>query len=222
MPKASARLLSLLTLLQAAATGQERLEVSQRTVRRDVDRLRELGYPIVITKGPGGYRLEAGKDLPPLLFDDDQAIAIAVALQTATSEAAARALTAIRQVMPARLRHRVDALRITTVDTHMEVDGSVLMAPSAAIHAHEVLRFDHTSTLRRVEPHHLVTKGGRWYLVAWDLDRETGAPSARTKSARAPHRPSLHPARPTRRKRRRVHDEHLQRQRPMAGLATAR
>ncbi|SMD27238.1 helix-turn-helix transcriptional regulator [Kibdelosporangium aridum] len=176
MPKTSARLLSLLTLLQArrdwpGAVLASRLEVSPRTVRRDVDRLRELGYPIVTTKGPdGGYRLEAGTELPPMLFDDDQAIALAIALQTATSEAAARALTTIRQVMPTRLRHRIDTLQATAVPPP-PVDGSVLMAISTAIRAHEVLRFDHTTGLRRVEPHHLVTKAGRWYLVAWDLDR---------------------------------------------------
>src|SRR6185369_15897744 len=97
----------------------ERLEVSPRTVRRDVDRLRELGYPIRAMKGPdGGYRLDAGAQLPPLLFDDEQAVALAVALQLAATsgagieEAAARALSTVRQVMPTRLRHRVDALRV--------------------------------------------------------------------------------------------------------------
>ncbi|MFD0647991.1 helix-turn-helix transcriptional regulator [Streptomyces malaysiensis subsp. malaysiensis] len=200
MQKTSARLLSLLSLLQARRDwpGQllaERLEVSPRTVRRDVDRLRELGYPIVATKGPdGGYRLGAGTELPPLLFDDDQAVALTVALQTATAtgagieEAAARALSTVRQVMPARLRHRVDALRITAVEhagvrPQPRVDPRVLMTLSAAVRAREVLRFDYTSARagddgpatappRRAQPHHLVTRGGRWYLVAWDLDRE--------------------------------------------------
>ncbi|MET8065361.1 HTH domain-containing protein, partial [Micromonospora sp. NPDC005313] len=123
MPKTSARLLSLLSLLQArrdwpGSLLAERLRVSPRTVRRDVDRLRELGYPIESAKGPdGGYRLGAGSALPPLLFDDEQAVALTVALQTAAGgvtgieEAAARALATVRQVMPARLRHRVDALR---------------------------------------------------------------------------------------------------------------
>ncbi|WHX23292.1 transcriptional regulator [Streptomyces malaysiensis subsp. malaysiensis] len=200
MQKTSARLLSLLSLLQSRRDwpGQllaERLEVSPRTVRRDVDRLRELGYPIVATKGPdGGYRLGAGTELPPLLFDDDQAVALTVALQTATAtgagieEAAARALSTVRQVMPARLRHRVDALRITAVEhagarPQPRVDPRVLMTLSAAVRAREVLRFDYTSARvggdgpatappRRAQPHHLVTRGGRWYLVAWDLDRE--------------------------------------------------
>ncbi|MFI2781125.1 helix-turn-helix transcriptional regulator [Streptomyces sp. ALB3] len=201
MPKTSARLLSLLSLLQARRDwpGQalaERLEVSPRTVRRDVGRLRELGYPVSATKGPdGGYRLDAGAELPPLLFDDDQAVALAVALRTAAAtgagieEAAARALNTVRQVMPARLRHRVDAVRVTAVegvgpDPVPQADPRVLVALSAAVHAREVLRFDYTSAdpaagegpaappPRRAQPHHLVTRRGRWYLVAWDLDRD--------------------------------------------------
>ncbi|MFE7567342.1 helix-turn-helix transcriptional regulator [Streptomyces sp. NPDC057539] len=203
MPKTSARLLALLSLLQArrdwpGALLAERLEISPRTVRRDVDRLRELGYPIVAFKGPdGGYRLDAGTELPPLLFDDEQAVALAVALQIATTagagieEAAVRALNTVRQVMPARLRHRIDTLRVTAVERpasrhNPQVDSGVLMTLSAAVHACEVLRFDYTPAsppgtteddrsepaTRRVQPHHLVTWGGRWYLVAWDLDRE--------------------------------------------------
>ncbi|MFF4774510.1 helix-turn-helix transcriptional regulator [Microtetraspora fusca] len=202
MPKTSARLLALLSLLQRRRDwpGQElaeRLEVSPRTVRRDVDRLRELGYPIVTTKGPdGGYRLGAGTELPPLLFDDDQAVALAVALQTAAAtgagieEAAARALSTVRQVMPARLRHRVDSLQVTAVERpgirpNPQADPQVLVAVSAAVRAREVLRFDYAPVSpaeadadpagpppRRVQPHHLVTWGGRWYLVAWDLDRD--------------------------------------------------
>ena len=195
MPKTSARLLSLLSLLQArrdwpGGALAERLDVSARTVRRDVDRLRELGYPIRTFKGPdGGYRLDAGTRMPPLLFDDEQAVAIAVALQLATTsgadigQGAARALTTVRQVMPARLRHRIDTLRVTAVEpptTRPEptVDGAVLTALSAAVHARDVLRFDYASPThdedappRRTEPHHLVTWAGRWYLVAWDLDR---------------------------------------------------
>ncbi|GAA0937093.1 WYL domain-containing protein [Actinocorallia libanotica] len=197
MPKTSARLLSLLSLLQArrdwpGSLLAERLDVSPRTVRRDVERLRELGYRVLAVKGPdGGYRLDAGAELPPLLFDDDQAVALAIALQTVAAtgagveEGAARALHTIRQVMPARLRHRVDALRVTAVErpaspTGPRVDGGVLMALSAAVHAREVLRFDYAGAdgapaqapPRRVQPHHLVTWGGRWYLVAWDLDRD--------------------------------------------------
>lgn len=191
MPKTSARLLALLSLLQArrdwpGALLAERLDVSPRTVRRDVDRLRELGYPVAAFKGPeGGYRLEAGRELPPLLFDDEQAVALALALQAVTTtgagveEAAVRALTTLRQVMPARLRHRLDTLRVTAVDPATSgrgerAGGGTLMAIGAAVHAREVLRFDYTGseTPRRAEPHHLVTYAGRWYLVAWDLDRE--------------------------------------------------
>lgn len=207
MQKTSARLLSLLSLLQArrdwpGALLAERLDVSGRTVRRDVDRLRELGYPIAAFKGPdGGYRLDAGAELPPLLFDDEQAVALAVALRIATTsgagieEAAARALNTVRQVMPARLRHRIDVLQVTAVERPSgrpatRVDSDVLMTLGAAVHAREVLRFDYrgatapgadegrrdadgtVSPPRRAQPHHLVTWGGRWYLVAWDLDRE--------------------------------------------------
>ncbi|MER6719534.1 helix-turn-helix transcriptional regulator [Streptomyces halstedii] len=191
MPKTSARLLALLSLLQArrdwpGALLAERLDVSPRTVRRDVDRLRELGYPVAAFKGPeGGYRLEAGTELPPLLFDDEQAVALALALQAVTTtgagveEAAARALTTLRQVMPARLRHRLDTLQVTAVGPATagrgeRVGGGTLMAIGAAVHAREVLRFDYagSDTPRRAEPHHLVTYAGRWYLVAWDLDRE--------------------------------------------------
>ncbi|MFI7701479.1 helix-turn-helix transcriptional regulator [Nonomuraea sp. NPDC049480] len=187
MRKTSARLLALLSLLQArrdwpGALLAERLEISPRTVRRDVDRLRELGYPIQAIKGPdGGYRLGAGTQLPPLLFDDEQAVALAVALQIATTsgagieEAAARALNTVRQVMPARLRHRIDTLQVTAVErpAAAQVDSRVLTTLSAAVHAREELRFDYNGAEpRRVQPRHLVTWGGRWYLVAWDLDRD--------------------------------------------------
>ncbi len=195
----SARLLRLLSLLQVrrdwpGGALAERLAVSARTVRRDVDRLRDLGYPVRATKGPdGGYRLDAGTDLPPLLFDDEQAVAVAVALQTATSsvtgieEGALRALATVRQVMPARLRQRVDALRVTAVprggDARPTVDTEHLIAVGSAVRAREMLRFDYETPNwtgeerpwqppRRTEPHHLVTWGGRWYLVAWDLDRD--------------------------------------------------
>ncbi|GAA1999918.1 helix-turn-helix transcriptional regulator [Catenulispora subtropica] len=199
MSTTSARLLALLSLLQVrrdwpGAALAERLQVSPRTVRRDVDRLRELGYPIAAIKGPdGGYRLGAGAELPPLLFDDGQAVALAVALQTASAtgaaiaEDAARALATVRQVMPARLRHRIDALRVATVADPADrpgpqVDSRVLAALSAAVRAREVLRFDYAApgvsdddpagpAPRKVEPHHLLAWAGRWYLVAWDLDR---------------------------------------------------
>ncbi|MEU4428422.1 WYL domain-containing protein [Actinoplanes sp. NPDC024001] len=192
MPKTSARLLALLSLLQTrrdwpGSLLADRLDVSLRTVRRDVDRLRELGYPIAAAKGPdGGYRLGAGTELPPLLFDDEQAIALTVALQIAATrtddglaEPAARALNTIRQVLPARLRNRVDALRVTAVERPTTrpaapVDGDVLLALSAAVHARETLRFDYgaDSSPRRAEPHHVITWDGRWYLIAFDLDRQ--------------------------------------------------
>lgn len=197
MTTTTSRLLHLLSLLQTqrdwpGALLAERLDISHRTVRRDVDRLREMGYSIKATMGPdGGYRLDAGSELPPLLFDDDQVVALAVALQAATlsgagiGEAAVRALTTVRQVMPSRLRHRLDALEFTTIPARSgdgapdSVSPDVLIALSTAARAHEVLRFDYASPRphaelepaqsRRVEPHHLVASHGRWYLVAFDL-----------------------------------------------------
>ncbi|MFE4663726.1 helix-turn-helix transcriptional regulator [Streptomyces sp. NPDC056716] len=211
MQKTSARLLALLSLLQTPRDWSgddlaERLGITSRTVRRDIDRLRELDYPIRTVKGPaGGYRLEAGTHLPPMLFDDEQAVALAVALRTAAAgttvaEDASRALATLSQVMPPRLRHRIDLLHITAVqppaasgDTP-RADAQVLMDLSRAIHTREELRFDYTPSsriatsstptsatptsstpaddARRVQPHHLVTWRQRWYLVAWDLHRE--------------------------------------------------
>ncbi|MEV6305329.1 WYL domain-containing protein [Actinoplanes sp. NPDC051861] len=184
MPKTSGRLLSLLSLLQArrdwpGALLAARLEVSPRTVRRDIDRLRELGYAIATVKGPdGGYRLAPANRMPPLLFDDDQAVAIAVGLRVAAvsgagvEAAAARALNTLRQVMPSRLRQRIDALPIVPVaGAAPVVDTAVLTAVGAAVHSREILRFTYGPDVRRAEPHHLVTWGARWYLVAWDTDR---------------------------------------------------
>jgi predicted DNA-binding transcriptional regulator YafY len=186
-------MLALLSLLQTPRDWPghvlaERLEVSPRTVRRDVDRLRELGYRIGAVKGPdGGYRLAAGSELPPLLFDDDQAVAIAVALQSVPSsgidiaEAASRALATVRQVMPSRLRHRVDGIHFTDVGNTTRVDPSVLEAASGAVRDRVVLRFDYDSVshpasgdrpARRTEPHAVVAREGRWYLLAWDLDAD--------------------------------------------------
>ncbi|MDT0443495.1 helix-turn-helix transcriptional regulator [Streptomyces johnsoniae] len=200
MHKTSSRLLALLSLLQTHRdwSGEdlaERLAITSRTVRRDIDRLRELGYLITTVKGPaGGYRLAAGAHLPPMLFDDDQAVALAVALQTAATgtagttvaEDAIRALVTLRQVMPPRLRHRIDLLRLTTVAVQPpaagadpRVDAQLLTDLGRVIHAREELRFDYApgpataaDNPRRVQPHSLVTWRGRWYLVAWDLDRE--------------------------------------------------
>ena len=201
MSSPSSRLLSLLSLLQSRRDWPgdvlaDRLGVSPRTVRRDVDRLRELGYPVHATKGPdGGYRLTSGNRMPPLLLDDEQVIALSLALQTAgtgvdgVDEAALRALTTLQQVMPARLRSASDALAVTVVrrdEQRVSVPPDVLLAVGAAVRAREVLRFDYaggtgtpgaadgTDPLRpprRAEPHHLVTWGGRWYLVGYDLER---------------------------------------------------
>lgn len=189
----TSRLLALLSLLQTrrdwpGRTLSDRLEISPRTVRRDIERLREMGYRIGASKGPdGGYRLDAGAELPPLLFDDDQAVTIGVALQAAAlsgaglEEAALRALTTVRQVMPSRLRHRVDAVTFTSMTAGAPaVSPRVLIEVSAAIRAREVLRFDYAFVgeqdadlpARRVEPHHLISAAHLWYLVAWDLDRD--------------------------------------------------
>lgn len=188
-------MLKLLSLLQTRRDWPgrvlaERLEVSDRTLRRDIDQLRELGYRIVAVKGPdGGYRLDAGSELPPLLFDDDQAVALAAALRVAAAsgaaegEAALRALTTVRQVMPSRLRQRIDGLTFTALpgDASSPVDPDVLVAVSTAVRAREVLRFDYVSVGRdpaaapsrqRVEPHHVCFGGGRWYLVGWSLDKD--------------------------------------------------
>ncbi|MBE1493850.1 putative DNA-binding transcriptional regulator YafY [Amycolatopsis lexingtonensis] len=188
----SSRLLALLSMLQARRDWPggllaERLGVSERTVRRDVDRLRELGYPVQAVKGPdGGYRLEAGSQLPPLLFDEEQAVALAVALRIAVGtgagieEAAARALTTVRQVLPARLRRRVDALEVSAAGrgADPQVDTELLLTLSAAVRAREELRFDYRAPgrpedaePRRVQPHHLVVRAGRWYVVGWDPGR---------------------------------------------------
>ena len=186
----TSRLLALLSLLQARRDWPgpllaSRLEVSERTVRRDVDRLRDLGYDVRATKGPdGGYRLDAGAELPPLLFDDDQAVAIAVALSAAATagagieEGADRALATLRQVLPVRLRSRVDALDVAVIPRGgPEADPAVLLAVSAAVRDRAVLRFDYGDSAdgrppRRAEPHAVVATAGRWYLLAWDLDRD--------------------------------------------------
>ena len=197
MAASSSRLLTLLSLLGARATwpGEEladRLAVSTRTLRRDVEALRELGYPVHAVKGAdGGYRLGAGGRLPPLVLDDGQAVAVAVALQTAPTSVAgiddgvARALTAITQVMPAPLRAEVEAMHLTAIRNAWEfaappIDPATLRAVGFAVRASHLLRFDHLTPdgrrpdpgdpdfapPLRVEPHHLVMWAGRWYLVA--------------------------------------------------------
>src|SRR4051812_8446654 len=162
----------------------ERLGVTTRTVRRDVDRLRELGYPVHAVMGPvGGYRLGAGAELPPLLLDDDEAVAVVVGLHaggvSGLEEASLRALTKVERVLPSRLRHRVAALESSMLALPVRgpvVEAAVLTAVSAAIRFAETLRFDYvshdgTSSRRAVEPHRLVSWGRRWYLVGWDTVR---------------------------------------------------
>jgi len=189
---ASERLLKLLSLLQARPdwTGHElaeRLGVTGRTVRNDVERLRRLGYPVQASPGVGGgYRLGAGGALPPLLLDDEEAVAVAVGLGTAAGGAVAgmeetslRALVKLEQVLPSRLRHRVDALHhaMTAVPGGgPTVDPGVLSAIAAATRDRERLRFDYrhhdgSGSVRVVEPHRVVSWGRRWYLVAWDAGR---------------------------------------------------
>src|SRR5215212_9464123 len=195
MADPTARILRLLSLLQTYRHWggdelSERLGVSPRTLRRDVDRLRELGYPVDTTRGTGGgYRLSAGTRLPPLLLDDDEAVAIAVGLRTAAGggvtgieETSLQALAKLQQVLPPRLRRRVDALAEateTTVFTRRgpSVPADVLVAVAQACRGREQLRFgyeaaDGTDSSRLVEPHRLVARGRRWYLVAWDRQRD--------------------------------------------------
>ena len=188
MSDTAARLLALLSLLQARPdwTGSElaaRLGVSTRTIRNDIDRLRELDYPVDATRGAaGGYRLGAGGKLPPLLLDDEEAVAVAIGLRAATGiagieESSARALAKLEQVLPSRLRPTVTALA-TVVDRapentgtdapDPEVDPAVLAAIAAAIRDVEWFRFDDRGTPRLVEPYRLLSWARRWYLVGRD------------------------------------------------------
>jgi predicted DNA-binding transcriptional regulator YafY len=190
---ASARLLRLLSLLQIrrdwpGADLAERLGVTPRTLRRDVARLRELGYPVRATTGvAGGYRLAAGGKLPPLLLDDDEAVAVVIGLRTAAGgsitgieEASLRALLKLEQVLPRRLRGQVAALHASTVPLPgpgPTVEPGTLTAVAAACRELRRLRFGYrdragTVTSRAVEPHRLVHTGRRWYLVARDPDRD--------------------------------------------------
>lgn len=188
------RALQLLSLLQThrlwpGAELAERLEVTERTVRRDIDRLRDLGYPVDATSGTeGGYRLATGAHMPPLLLDDDEAVAVSVGLRSAAGaaisgmeESSLRALTKIEQLLPDRLRRQVSALHSSVTTTRWGVDDNVvdaevLIVLAAACRDHEEARFDYQrsdgqNSQRLVEPHQLVTAGRRWYLVAWDQRR---------------------------------------------------
>jgi predicted DNA-binding transcriptional regulator YafY len=188
----SARLLRLLSLLQSRPewTGPElaaRLGVTTRTIRNDVTRLRNLGYPVDAAPGTtGGYRLGVGAVLPPLLLDDDEAVAVAVGLRTAAGgtvtgieETSVRALAKLEQVLPSRLRRRVNTLTTATLPiprTGPTVSATVLTALAAACREQHRLRFDYIGhdgsvSLRDTEPHRVVHTRGRWYLVAWDVDR---------------------------------------------------
>jgi predicted DNA-binding transcriptional regulator YafY len=167
----------------------DRLEVSVRTLRRDVERLRELGYPVSATRGvSGGYQLAPGAALPPLVLDDEEAVALAVGLQAAAQSAVAgiaesslRALAKVVRVMPPKLRRQVEALQTMTEapgwdDEGTGVDPGALVGVAQACRDAERLRFGYTAasgtrTERHVEPLRLVRLGRRWYLVAYDLDR---------------------------------------------------
>jgi predicted DNA-binding transcriptional regulator YafY len=194
MANTSSRTLRLLSLLQThrywpGAELADRLGISVRSLRRDIDRLRELGYPVKAQRGiEGGYQLSAGAAMPPLLLDDEEAVALAIGLSTAAQgavvgieEASVRALAKVQQVMPPRLRRRIDALRAATVPavwaSGPNVDAGALTIVAQACRDEERLRFAYTAqsgeqTARHVEPHRLVSLGRRWYLVAFDLTRQ--------------------------------------------------
>ncbi|MFF5706627.1 helix-turn-helix transcriptional regulator [Streptomyces sp. NPDC012794] len=189
-----ARMLRLLSLLQTRREWSgnelaERLGVTTRTVRRDIDRLRELEYPVEGTTGhAGGYRLAAGAAMPPLILDDEEATATAVALRTAAGqltgmeETTLRALAKLEQVLPARLRSQVAALQQSTATIEWErrgprTDPATLAALARACRDHESVTFAYTTRTgavadRRVDPHYLVASGGLWYLLAHDRDRD--------------------------------------------------
>lgn len=193
MLETSARLLRLLSLLQArrdwtSAELATRLGVTTRTIRNDVTRLRELGYPVDARPGvAGGYRLGTDGALPPLLLDDEEAVAVAIGLRTAASasiagieETSVRALAKLEQALPSRLRRRVSAFQSHTLPMPSrgpQVDPDVLTLIASACRDHERIRFDyqaHSGAVRRrtVEPYRLVNDRRRWYLVAFDTDRD--------------------------------------------------
>ena len=211
MLSSSTRLLRLLSLLQTRAHWMgpdlaERLEVHPRTLRRDIDRLRQLGYPVQASSGvAGGYAFRAGQALPPLLLDDEEALAVSIALRTATAgavggieEPALRALVKLEQAMPARLRKRVNALRsaiLPLTHTGPVVEASVLATLALACRDQLRMEFRYEdgqgrSAQRSVEPQGVVHTGQRWYLVAWDrvrndwrtfrIDRIVGDPQVGT------------------------------------------
>ncbi|KUJ67292.1 DNA-binding transcriptional regulator [Streptomyces albus subsp. albus] len=220
MLETSARLLRLLSLLQAhrewsGADLADRLGVTPRTVRRDVDRLRELGYPVHSAPGTaGGYRLGAGAQLPPLLLDDEEAVAVAVGLRQAAGggvegmeETSVRALAKLEQVLPDRLSRRVGALTAFTVPLHHRsfgptVEPAVLTELANACRDCQRLRFAYRShggdsSRRTVEPYRLVCAQRRWYLVGWDADRQDWRTFRADRiTLTPPHGPRFTPRRP--------------------------
>lgn len=211
MLSSSSRLLRALSLLQIRAHWpgnelSERLEIHPRTLRRDIDRLRQLGYPIHASSGvAGGYAFRAGQALPPLLLDDEEALAVAIALRLATAgsvvgveESSLRALVKLEQVMPSRLRKRIDALRSAILPIERmgpTVQASVLSSLATVCRDQLSVSFDYLdgkglASQRTVEPQGLVHTGHRWYLVAWDrarddwrtfrIDRMASAPASGT------------------------------------------
>ena len=188
----TSRVLRLIGLLQSRPTWTgpelaERLDVTTRTVRRDIDRLRALGYPVRAGQGVGGgYQLGSGTALPPLLLDDEEAVAVAVSLRLAAGgtvaglgEPAMRTLGKLENVLPARLRASVEAVSHATVTLGRRdqlVEGAVVALLARAARAFHEVRFDYAAasgeeTSRRAEPYRLVATTSRWYLLAWDLDR---------------------------------------------------
>lgn len=193
MADTTARALRLLALLQARRTWRgpeliDRLGVSERTLRRDIERLRGLGYRVEAITGPaGGYQLDAGSDIPPLLFDDDEAVAIAMGLLTAAGgtivgieETSLRALAKLEKVLPSRVRRRINVLQAAVVprtEAWIQIDAGTLVLLAEACRNSERIRFDYQSrdgaqTERHVEPHRLVSLYQRWYLLAFDRDRQ--------------------------------------------------
>ncbi len=193
MLETSARLLRLLSLLQVRRdwTGPalaERLEVTTRTVRNDIDRLRRLGYPVEASPGvTGGYRLGESLAMPPMLLDDDEAVSVAIALGTSTSasvegmgEASIRALVKLQRLLPSRLRERVESLRIAARPLPADgghIDPELLVTIAGACRNGERIRFSYetysgATSDRDVEPYRLLARDGRWYLFAWDRERD--------------------------------------------------
>ncbi|HZR49132.1 MAG TPA: YafY family protein [Streptosporangiaceae bacterium] len=197
MAETSARLLRLLSLLQSkrdwtSAELASRLGVTTRTIRNDVDRLRGLGYPVDARPGvTGGYRLGTGGSLPPLLLDDEEAVAVAIGLRTAANgsvtgieETAVRALAKLQQLLPSRLRHRISAFESHALlmpprgpQAGTRTDPDILTLIGSACRDRERLRFEYrahdgTTTRRDVEPYRLINDRRRWYLFAWDMDRD--------------------------------------------------